>query len=124
MRKNPGGLAVLTRHQDISLFIDHVIEAADKNKDALGFYADSVYREFARSEDLYVIVSGLGESAEYVGHVMFSCRFPKAKVLQMYVVPQFRGHGLANRLLDHLKAALTQHGVISIHARVSARNFT
>ena len=115
----PERFEVLTRHHDISTFITHVIEAADKNRNALGFYASSVYQEFARSEELYVAVSGSGEQPRYAGHILFSCRFPRAKVLQIYVVPQFREHGVASALLGQLKAALTQHGYISIYARAA-----
>lgn len=119
MSKKSTVFAVLTRHRDVSPFIQNVIEAADRNKNALGFFAASVFQEFARSEELYVIVNGVGEQSEYAGHLLFNCRFPKASVLQISVEPQFRGHGAAKTLLDHLKSALTQHGFISIYARVA-----
>lgn len=110
---------MLTRHHDVSQHIDRVIEAADKNKNALGFFAASVFHEFARSDELYVIVSGASEQPEYAGHLLFNCRFPKASVLQMFVEPKFRGHGAAKVLLDHLKSVLTKQGFISIYARVA-----
>lgn len=119
MNKKPYALAVLTRHNDVFPHIGKVIEAADKNRNALGFFAASVFHEFARSDELYVVVSGVGQQAEYVGHLLFNCRFPKASVLQIFVEPQLRGHGAAKALLDHLKSVLTQHGFISIYARVA-----
>ena len=109
----------MTGCRDVVPFLDNVIEAADKNKNALGFFAASVFREFALNEQLYVVVKRNGDQLVYAGHLLFSCRSPKASVLQIFVAQVYRGHGAATMLLDQLKSALTEHGFISIYARVA-----
>lgn len=119
MSQRVDGFALLDRFQDIEPFLDEVIAAADENKNALGFYAASVFREFARSETLYVCAEKRGGNAKYAGHLLFSCRYPKASVLQIFVQADHRGHGVAMQLLLHLKSTLTHKGFISIYARVA-----
>lgn len=111
--------ALLTRYQEVAPFLESVTAAADDNKNALGFFAASVFREFALSEQLYVVTETHSGQPVYAGHLLFNCRSPKASVLQIYVPSFYRGRGVATMLLDHLKSALTEHGFISIYARVA-----
>lgn len=119
MGKRGYGFSLLSGFEDVAPFLDAVVAAADDNKNALGFYAASVFHEFAKNETLYVCVSKRGSYTTYAGHLLFSCRYPKANVLQMFVAPDYRRHGIATRLLSHLKTVLTERGFISIYARVA-----
>src|SRR3569833_812728 len=110
---------LLTNYHDVTSFLCSVVESADQNRNALGFYPASVFEEFARSEQLYVIAERRGNKAKYAGHLLFDCRYPKASILQIFVIPSNRGSGVAAMLLDRLKLTLTEKGFISIGARVA-----
>lgn len=100
-------------------FLDPLRTAADANRDALGFFGSSVYEEFARNSSLYVLAKNRPDGLSYAGHLLFSCRYPRAHVLQMFVLPEYRRLGKAAELLRYLRNALTQQGFISIYARVA-----
>jgi len=119
MTTRAGKFTVLSRHPDTAPLLEQVVAAADQNKNALGFWAANVFREFAVSEQLYVAARTSTEGLTYAGHLMFKCGNAKASVLQMYVDPALRRHGVAKLLLDHLKSSLTDAGFISIYARVA-----
>lgn len=119
MNKKSDLFSVLRSYPDIAPFVEQVVSSADQNKNALGFFAASVFQEFARSEQLYVVVETSTEEARYAGHLMFKCSRGKASVLQMFIAPPFRRCGAAKILLDGLKSHLTDHGLISISARVA-----
>lgn len=114
-----GKYLVLTSVSDIAPFVGDVVAAADQNKEALGFFAASVFREFAMRENLYVAVLELHGARTYVGHMMYNCSAAKAHVLQIYIHQQHRKTGTAALLLDHLKSELTKLGLIAIYARVA-----
>ncbi len=109
-------LTILEARSDVSSILQCVQDAADSNRDALGFFPRSVYAEFASRSQLYVAV---GSKREYIGHLMFDCRYPRAHVLQMYVLPLFRKHRVAAALLTRLRNALTESGFLAIYARVA-----
>jgi hypothetical protein len=52
---------ILERYQDVFPFLSDVRAAADANRDALGFLPVSVYQEFARQGNLFVIVERSSE---------------------------------------------------------------
>ncbi|AJX16187.1 GNAT family N-acetyltransferase [Burkholderia ubonensis] len=111
--------SILMRYSDVAPYLEAVREAADGERDALGFLPTNVYFEFARKEQLLVAVCSYEGRECYGGHLLFDARHPKARVLQMYVAPSFRKNGLATLLLDCLKTHLTDHAFISIYARVA-----
>lgn len=94
-------------------------KAADDNRDALGFLARTVYEQFARSGCLYVIARQTESGLVYVGHLLFSCSFPRAHVRQIFILAEHRRAGLAVLLLSRLKGSLAKQGFISIYARVA-----
>lgn len=96
-----------------------VVKAADADRLALGFFAESVYAEFSRKEQLLVLVDVEGDEETYAGHLLFDVKFPRAHVLQIHVAKGFRGRQLGAALLNVLKAHLTDLGFISIFARVA-----
>jgi GNAT superfamily N-acetyltransferase len=110
---------VLWHYADVAKLVANVVSAADQNKSALGFLPSSVFDEYARKEQLLVIVARGGGATTYAGHLLFDSRHPKAHILQMFVMPSFRRSGLAARLLGSLKTQLTEHDYISVYARVA-----
>jgi predicted nucleic acid-binding protein/GNAT superfamily N-acetyltransferase len=110
---------LLTEFLEIEPYLAEVIKAADSDKDALGFFPKSVFKEYAQKELLFVLLIKKNLEYIYAGHLLFNARFPKAHVLQMFVLPIFRQQDLATTLLDTLKRHLTELQFISIYARVA-----
>ncbi len=113
------GFEIVEGHERTAAYLDPLRNAADANRDALGFFAKSVYEEFSRSGSLYILCKKSSDRLTYAGHLLFSCRFPRAHVLQVFVLSESRRHGGARDLLRHLKNSLTQQGFVSIYARVA-----
>lgn len=111
--------SILVTRRQVEPFVEQIILAADQDKDALGFFASGVFREFASSEQLFVAVEECEGQKKYAGHLMFKCSGSKAKVLQIFISPIYRKRHLAKMLLDALKASLTELGFISMYARVA-----
>lgn len=96
-----------------------VVAAADGDRLALGFFADSMYADFCRKEQLFVLIDVHGAAETYAGHLLFDVKFPKAHVLQIHIAKFFRGNRFGAALLNDLKKHLTDLGFISIFARVA-----
>src|SRR3569833_2939687 len=99
---------ILTKYHDETSFICSVVESADQNRNALGVYPASVFEEFARSDQLYVIAERRGNKAKYAGHLLFDCRNHKASILQKFQIPSNRGSGEAAMLLDRKSLTMTE----------------
>lgn len=106
-------------YSTVSKFIDAVRTAADSHRNELGFFPKTVFEDYARRDELFVLFEKSSSGDKYVGHLMFDCRFPRAHVLQMFVSSEYRGRGLAGKLIGHLRRMLTRQGFISIYARVA-----
>lgn len=110
---------VLEGSSNLMPFLDDVREAADAHRNSLGFLPRSVFEEFARRDNLYVLTQKHSEGLRYAGHLLFERRFPRAHVVQMFISPEYRRCGLATKLINHLRASLTKDGFTSIYARVA-----
>jgi GNAT superfamily N-acetyltransferase len=110
---------ILGRYSDVAPFLEQVVRAADAHRNELGFFAENVFYDFAALDRLLVMVESSPTGRQYVGHLLFRPRYPRAHVMQMLTLPEFKRRGLASQLLDHLRAQLTQSGFISIYARVA-----
>ncbi|NDP49362.1 MAG: GNAT family N-acetyltransferase [Sulfuriferula multivorans] len=110
---------ILSRFELTRSFLDHVRSAADAHRDALGFLPASVYVEFSRNDCLYVLVENTPKGQQYAGHLLFTQRYPSARIVQMFTAPQYRRKSLAVRLLDHFRNNLTDAGFTSIYASVA-----
>lgn len=118
-RDTSKGFLILEGYERTAAYLNPLRSAADSYRDALGFFAKSVYDEFARGGLLYILTKKTSDHSSYVGHLLFSCRYPRAHVLQIFILPEYRRHGRAGDLLHHLKDSLTEQGFISIYARVA-----
>lgn len=110
---------IFGRYDEIAPFLEQVVRAADAHRNALGFFAESVFHDFARRERLLVITERLPTGLRYLGHLLFRPQYPRAHIMQMLTLPEFKRRGLASQLLDHLRTQLTKSGFISIYARVA-----
>lgn len=119
MATNNGLIEVLTVPSIVSVFLDEVSQAADSDREALGFFPRSVYGDFCRRGELFVAKETGSGGEVYAGHLLFDLSFPKAHVRQVYVPKTHRGRGVGRLLLDAMKNMLTEGQFISIHARVA-----
>jgi ribosomal protein S18 acetylase RimI-like enzyme len=110
---------IFGRYDDVAPFLAQIVQAADAHRNALGWFADSVFQDFARRERLLVITDSPPSGRRYLGHLLFRPQYPRAHVMQMLTLPEFKRRGLASQLLEHLRAQLTQNGFISVYARVA-----
>lgn len=119
MEDNKGLITVHTEPSMVSRFLDIVAQAADSDRDALGFFPRSVYSDFCRKGQLFVARESSLSGEVYAGHLLFDLRFPKAHVRQIFVPQTHRGRNIGEVLLTAMKGMLTDSQFISIHARVA-----
>lgn len=101
----------------VANYVETVRKYADQFKRELGFLPHSAYEEQAIKGRLWVVVSQPERS--FMGHLMFGGRFPSLKVTQMFVHPDYRGKGIASKLIESLAAYGEDNSYLSISARVA-----
>jgi len=106
-------VAVLKTAAEVGPWIGMVISASDSNKKSLGFWPRDALAKLANRGRLYVLTS----DSKYAGHLLFETKFPRLKILQMYVGPTHRKTGNASLLLNTL--VLEHRAFASIIARVA-----
>lgn len=110
---------VLEKFNETERWLVDIARESDAHRTEFGFVPHTVFREHALREGLYVLVKRCDSGDEYVGHLLFNAKHPRAKVLQIFALPSSRGEGVASRLVGHLKKVLAGHGFSSIYARVA-----
>jgi GNAT superfamily N-acetyltransferase/predicted nucleic acid-binding protein len=119
MRREEMQIVVLERCSDVQPYLADVVRWGDSDKVALGFLPTQVYGLQAQKGNLFVATTLSAGRLHYAGHLLFDARHPRARVLQIFVMPDARRHGTAKRLLDRLKEHLTELHYISIYAGVA-----
>ncbi|MES2000201.1 MAG: GNAT family N-acetyltransferase [Pseudomonadota bacterium] len=119
MTTGASSFKILAHFERTKTFLDRVRCAADAHRDAFGFLAASVYEEFARNDCLYVLVEHTTEGPQYAGHLLFTQRYPSARIVQIFTEPRYRKQRLATRLIEHFRNELTDAGFTSIYASVA-----
>lgn len=114
-----GQFEIISGYKNTKPFLSQVQEAADAHRSALGFFPSSVYEDFAKNDRLFICIDRSTEKPKYAGHILFDGRFPRAKIRQMFTHPDFRRCGIATKLLNHFRNALTRMGFTSVYARVA-----
>lgn len=100
-------------------FLQAVSAASDAHRNLLGFVPRGAFEELARRNDLLVLTLRRADSnTEYVGHLLFGRTYPRAKVLQLLVLPGYRGKNYGRLLCNRLVELLTHDGFTSIYAPV------
>lgn len=104
----------------IAGFIGDVQRAADTDKEALGFIPASAYAEALRKGELTLILKDTGAGSAYAGHIWVSGAYPHARVVQLFVLPEFRSQKLATRLLRSAIQTAETGGYLTIKASVAS----
>src|SRR5471030_1978594 len=92
---------IFSRYDDVAPFLKQVVQAADAHRNALGWFAESVFHDFAQRERLLVITERAASGCRYLGHLLFRPQYPRAHVMQMLTLPEFKRRGLASLLIEH-----------------------
>lgn len=109
---------ILMTPRQIQPHIDRIIEFADANKEALGFFQRKVFQEYADRGRLWAAVSS--DTNACLGYLLFGGRYPTLKVFQLYVQKKCRKLGVGKKLLISLVTLGEKHSFSNIFARVAA----
>ena len=108
--------SIVTDPNEVKNYVDEIRRLADANRTALGFLPASVYRESAMKGDLWIDVD---RTRKVRGYLLFGGRFPRLRVSQIFVRPEFRRSGTARTLLEKLRDYGEKHNYLTITARVA-----
>lgn len=111
---------LVTGRADVASFIRDVQSAADTDKEALGFLPRAAYDGAVLSGEITVAICDEPGRAKYAGHIWVSGTYPHARVVQLFVAREYRGRGLATRLLRSAIQTAEALGYLSIKANVAA----
>lgn len=92
-------VGILLGRKEVGSYVRQVAEAADRNRESLGWFPFKVFEESATREKLIVAVVREGDQDVYAGHLLFETTFPRGHVLQIHVPLTHRRQGLATTLL-------------------------
>ena len=109
---------ILDAPADVIGYVDQVRCRADANRDALGFLSATAYEEAAMKGCLWVAATGAARKLR--AYLFFGVRFPRLRVYQVYVCPEFRSSGTARTLIEKLKRYGEDHDYLTISARVAS----
>ncbi|SEK13438.1 MULTISPECIES: GNAT family N-acetyltransferase [unclassified Variovorax] len=112
-------IELLLKRQDVIPYVRQVVEAAESDRAALGWFPFKVFEEAAISEKLIVTLAREGDQVSYAGHLLFATTFPRGHIMQIHVSSSYRRQGVAKKQLDFLKSHLAGLNYISIGARVA-----
>lgn len=107
---------ILKSEGEGSRYLARISEVVDENKDAFAFVQPILFKASLAAGRLWVLVEG----DVYAGHLMFYGPLPTLKIQQLFILPGYRGQGLARRLVDELIEHAELEGYGSIRARVAA----
>ena len=110
--------AVIHAPAEVTPYLNEVRRLADANRNALGFLPATAYDQAAMKGCLWVAVEGTTKKLR--GYLFFGDRFPRLRVYQVYVRPQFRSLGTARTLIEELKTYGEGNDYLTITARVAA----
>lgn len=101
-------------------FVEEVISEADREKDALGFLPEVVYREAAAQGKLIIATVQQRGQEIYVGHLLFGGVYPHGRIFQVHAHKQFRRKGIGRALIEELVRQTEQLSYLSLTAKVAS----
>ncbi|RYG55436.1 MAG: EVE domain-containing protein, partial [Alphaproteobacteria bacterium] len=78
-------IELLLKRQDVLPYVKQVVEAAESDRVALGWFPFKVYQEAAISERLIVAIALDADQVRFAGHLLFATTFPRGYVMQIHV---------------------------------------
>ncbi len=113
-------LIIHVGREEVAPFVTAAISHADLNKDALGFFPEGVFHEFAAREQLFIATTTVKNGdPQYAGHILFDCKYPSCSILQVNVSDHQRRMGIGRALIRTLRDHLAPVGFTSMTARVA-----
>jgi GNAT superfamily N-acetyltransferase/predicted nucleic acid-binding protein len=111
--------SVLSERNQVSSYIAFAMQAADAERNSLGFLPERVYHDAALSGKLLIAVAQSSAGDDYAGHILFGGTFPFLRVFQVLVTPEYRRRKIASLLVQTLVRYAEERGYLSIKARVA-----
>lgn len=108
--------SIVTDPNEIKGYIDQIRRLADTDKSALGFLPASAYHEAGMRGHLWIAI---GNDRKLHGYLFFGSRYPRLRVVQLYVHPDFRRSGTARALIGELVKYGEDHDYLTISAKVA-----
>ena len=112
-------VSILKSHDRVMPYVSGVRRLADGHRAELGFLPTSAYEEAAAKDNLWVAVEKISQA--FQGYVLLGGIHPRMKIFQICVSSDHRDFGIGRELLSELTTYSTNHGYLSITARVSSR---
>lgn len=106
--------------QEVSKHVQAVRTHADEHRDELGFLPAAAYEQAARQKTLFVALDVGVAGGKYVGHILFGDAYPHAKIHQVFVASNARGHGIGRMLVECLVRYTETKQYLSVTAKVAA----
>lgn len=114
-------IVILTKPVDTVEFADSVAQAADSERQALGFLPKGKYREECELGRVFVAVDECDDgSRKYAGHIMFGGASSELHIYQLLVASGLRKNGIAKSLLDATILWAESRNYLGIAIRVAA----
>jgi hypothetical protein len=96
MTTSEGTIRVITEPVYVSEFLEKVVQAADSDRDALGFFSRSVYADFCRTGQLFVALASGTTGELYAGHLLLTFASPR-RTCGRYIRSRRIGAGVLQR---------------------------
>ena len=107
---------IVTDPNAVENYIDEIRALADADTSALGFLPAHVYRDACMRGRLWIDIDNDGKLR---GYLYFGGRYPRLRVFQIFVRPEFRGSGIARKLLRKLREYGEDLNYLTITANVA-----
>lgn len=112
-------IVIRWKTSDVAPFVDIVRAKADEERQALGFLPGPAYHEAADQGKLLVAIASRLGSEIYAGHLLFGGVYPKGRIFQVFVDPEFRRQGIGQQLVRAAVRKVQAAFYLSITIRVA-----
>jgi ribosomal protein S18 acetylase RimI-like enzyme/predicted nucleic acid-binding protein len=112
-------IEILSKPDDVAVFVEQAQEAADSDKEALGFLPEQAFKQAADQGKLLIAAIRNNKGLTYGGHLLHGGVFPHAKIFQVFILPRFRRHGIGRRLVEAIARRAESLQFMSILAQVA-----
>jgi GNAT superfamily N-acetyltransferase len=112
-------IEILSRPDDVAVFVEEAQKAADSDKQALGFLPEQAFKQAAHQGKLLIAAVKDSEGRKYGGHLLHGGVFPYAKIFQVFISPEFRRKGVGRRLVEAIVRRAESLQFMSVLAQVA-----